>query len=140
MKTNSEKSGRISVKNRQAIKATVPAFARVNNMNANEVMSAVLWVGERAKGRMSASMLVGLVNMDTITVYRNEIGRRNQYFAGQIAGIVRNSLPRALRTENNRNQIFAKVVSALQKARLSLSAIRRLVTAEVAALQLFVPA
>ena len=45
MNTKTAKNGRISVKNRQALKAPVSAFANASNLNTNLVMSAVLWCG-----------------------------------------------------------------------------------------------
>ena len=43
MNTKTAKNGRISVKNRQALKAPVSAFAKASDLNTNLVMSAVLW-------------------------------------------------------------------------------------------------
>ena len=95
------KNGRISVRNRQAIKEPVAAFAKAHNLNTNLVMSSVLWTGERMATRMCPKALKALITLETVAAYRQELDRRAAYFTNQVNGMIRNSLPQAQRTAEN---------------------------------------
>jgi uncharacterized protein with beta-barrel porin domain len=128
--TKTAKNGRISVKNRQALKAPVSAFAKASNLNTNLVMSAVLWCGERTDARMSPKALTGLITAETIATYRKELARRAAYFNTQVQGMVRRGLPKALRTSQNIDQVSAKIVASA--AGFSLPEVKTLIASEVA--------
>jgi len=132
MNTKTAKNGRISVKNRQALKAPVSAFAKASNLNTNLVMSAVLWCGERTGARMSLKALTALITAETIATYRQELARRAAYFNGQVQGMVRRSLPKALRNPATITQVSAKIVQSA--AGFSLPALKDLIATEVAAM------
>ena len=132
MNSKTAKNGRISVKNRQALKAPVSAFAKASNLNTNLVMSAVLWCGERTNARMSLKALTALITAETIATYRQELARRAAYFNGQVQGMVRRGLPKALRNPVTITQVSAKIVQSA--AGFSLPALKHLIATEVAAM------
>ena len=127
MKNNN--SGRISVKNRQAIVAPVTAFAKAHNLAVNLVMSAVLFVGERIDARMSVKSLTEIINAETVGTYQLELNRRTLALQTQVNGMVKNALPKDIRTAENIAAIVAKL-----PANSSVQAKIAIITAEVAAL------
>ena len=122
-------SGRISVKNRQSIVEPVSAFAKSKNLSVNLVMSAVLFVGERLGGRMSSKALAGIINNETVATYQVELARRATALATQVNGLVKNALPKAIRTPENISAIVAKL-----PANSSVQAKIAIIATEVAAL------
>ena len=132
MKRSTAKNGRISVKNRQALKAPVAALAKQASLNTNLVMSAVLWAGERMGARMSLKALKALITAETISTYQKELNRRVSYFNAQVRGMIRNSLPAAQRTGENIGRITTRIA---QRAKgLPLPALKTIIESEVAAL------
>lgn len=135
MKKSTAKNGRISVRNRQALKAPVAIFAKGANLKTNLVMSAVLWVGERMGARMSLKALRSLITAETIAAYRKELDRRTSYFNAQVSGMIRNSLPAAQRTSENIARVTARI--GQHATGLSLPALKTIIESEVAALAEF---
>lgn len=135
MKKSTAKNGRISVRNRQALKAPVAIFAKGANLNTNLVMSAVLWVGERMGARMSLKALRSLITAETIATYRKELDRRTSYFNAQVSGMIRNSLPATQRTSQNLARVTARI--GQRATGLSLPALKTIIESEVAALAEF---
>jgi hypothetical protein len=135
MKKSTAKNGRISVRNRQALKAPVAIFAKGANLKTNLVMSAVLWVGERMGARMSLKALRSLITAETIATYRQELDRRTSYFNAQVSGMIRNSLPAAQRTSENIARVTARI--GQHATGLSLPALKTIIESEVAALAEF---
>jgi hypothetical protein len=132
MKKSTAKNGRISVRNRQALKAPVAIFAKGANLNTNLVMSAVLWVGERMGARMSLKALRSLITAETIATYGKELDRRASYFNAQISGMIRNSLPAAQRTSENIARVTARI--GQRATGQSLPALKTIIESEVATL------
>jgi hypothetical protein len=95
-------------------------------------MSAVLWCGERTGARMSLKALTALITAETIATYRQELARRAAYFNGQVQGMVRRGLPKALRNPATITQVSAKIVQSA--AGFSLPALKDLIATEVAAM------
>jgi hypothetical protein len=92
---------RISVKNRQALVAPATALAKAHNLTTNQVMSAVLWRGERLAGRMSPKALNEILTAGTVAEYQDEVARRAAARQVQIAGMVKTALPVGGRTQEN---------------------------------------
>jgi hypothetical protein len=122
------KNGRISVRNRQAIKEPVAAFAKAHNLNTNLVMSSVLWTGERMAARMCPKALKALITLETVAAYRQELDRRAAYFTNQVNGMIRNSLPQAQRTAENIARVAARV--AARAAGLSIPELKQAIQEE----------
>jgi hypothetical protein len=106
MKTINQ-SGRISVKNRQAIVEAVRELATTKDLHFNTIMSAVLWAGTKMNARMCVTNLKKLITLETVLAYQTEVARRENYHTAQVKGIIRNALPKNLRTEANINELFA---------------------------------
>jgi hypothetical protein len=123
------KNGRISVRNRQAIKEPVAAFAKAHSLNTNLVMSSVLWVGERMAARMCPKSLKALITLETVVAYRQELDRRAAYYTNQVNGMIRNSLPQAQRTAENIGRVAARV--AARAAGLSIPELKQAIQEEV---------
>jgi hypothetical protein len=122
------KNGRISVRNRQAIKEPVAAFAKAHNLNTNLVMSSVLWTGERMATRMCPKALKALITLETVAAYRQELDRRAAYYTNQVNGMIRNSLPQAQRTAENIARVAARV--AARAAGLSIPELKQAIQEE----------
>ena len=80
---------------------------------------------------MSSKAMLGLVNYTTITQYSQEISRRSQAREIQITGLIRNMLPKGLRTE--------EAVTALLRrtpANASITTLKAWITTQVQAMEL----
>jgi hypothetical protein len=113
--------GRISVKNRQALVIPVTELAKASNLTVNQVMSAVLWKGERLTSRISPNALTGIVTEETLAEYQTELARRAAARQTQITGMVKTALPVDQRTPEN----IGRITTALEEAAgLSVSAVQ----------------
>ena len=121
---------KIDVATRRAIVKPVTEFARANELPVGFVMSAVLWLAETRPEE-----ILSLINLETIKKYQAELARRETARQIQVKGMVSHALPAAERTEENVQEVTARVFEAIKAARkLSIPALKEVINSEVAAL------
>ena len=120
---------KIDVATRRAIVKPVTEFARANELPVGFVMSAVLWLAER-----SPEEILNLISLETIKKYQAELARRETARQIQVKGMVAHALPAAERTEENVQEVTARVFEVIKAARkLSIPALKEVINSEVAA-------
>ena len=106
---NKIKSSRVTIKTRQALVEAVKAYNQATGTSFKTVMAAVLYAGERLKGRVTTKAALALINDETVSNYNGELLRRAMAYDAQVAGMVRNALPKEIRTSEN----IAIIVSSI---------------------------
>ena len=123
-------TSKIDVATRRAIVKPVTEFARANELPVGFVMSALLWLAETRPEE-----ILSLINLETIKKYQAELSRRETARQIQVKGMVSHALPAAERTEENVQEVTARVFEAIKAARkLSIPALKAVINSEVAAL------
>jgi len=123
-------TSKIDVATRRAIVKPVTEFARANELPVGFVMSALLWLAETRPEE-----ILSLINLETIKKYQAELARRETARQIQVKGMVSHALPAAERTEENVQEVTARVFEAIKAARkLSIPALKEVINSEVAAL------
>ena len=95
------KSSKVSVAVRQTIVPFIKAFAKDQGIPFNKVSGAVLFAAERTKGRIYQKTALALISLDTVAAYDLELARRVTARETQVAGMIKNALPKAYRTPAN---------------------------------------
>ena len=125
--------GRISIKRRQTLVAPATALAKAQNLAINQVMSAVLWKGERMPNRISPKALTGIVTTETVGEHQAELARRAAACQTQIAGMVKSALPTNRRNPEN---VGAVLQAIGETASRSITQIQAQIRAAVSRLNL----
>ena len=102
------KTSKVSTETRKAIVATIAAFAKANSLAFNTVSGAVLHAAEKLENPTTEAV-TALVTLDTVAAYQEVVAKRAAAKAAQIAGMVKNALPKEFRTPEN----IAKIVAEL---------------------------
>ena len=122
------KTSKVTTTVRKSIVAAVAAFATASNLPFNTVSGAVLFAAEKLENP-TIENVTALINNDTVAAYQTEVARRASAKAAQIAGMVKNALPKELRTPEN----IAKIVAELPAGQ-SIKSLVVNIAAEVEAL------
>lgn len=122
-------AGRVSPDIRNRLRPGIEAFSADHDLPFNTVFGAVMFAGERLKGRVTYARVEALVMVETLHAYEQELRRRTEARRVQLMGLIRRALPAAKRTE----EAVGKIFNALRNFQGSIPALKREIAAAVAA-------
>lgn len=121
-------AGRVNPDIRNRLRPCIESFSAEHDLTFNTVFGAVMFAGERLKGRVTYARVEALVTLETMHAYEQELRRRMEARRAQITGLIRRALPAAKRTSDGIERVF----NQLHNFHGSIPALKRQIAGAVA--------